>query len=609
MSASEESPRSFTALGLADPLLAALTDIGYETPTPIQEASIPHLLEGRDLLGMAQTGTGKTAAFALPLLSRIDPKEKQPQLLVLAPTRELAIQVAEAFQTYTRHMRGVHILPIYGGQSYDTQLRQLKRGVQVIVGTPGRVMDHMRRGNLKLDGLRALVLDEADEMLRMGFIDDVNWVLEHTPEDRQIALFSATMPREIQRVAEDHLNDPAQIKIKSQTATATTIRQLYWRVSGYHKLDALTRILEMQSFDAMIIFVRTKSATEELAEKLSARGYAAEALNGDLSQQQRERTIARLKNGKTDILVATDVVARGLDVERISHVLNYDIPYDTESYIHRIGRTGRAGREGEAILFVSPREQRMLRSIEKATRQPIERMQLPSTNDINEQRLQRFKDRISETLDSADLSLYTDLLMEYQQEHDCDPLNMAAALAAMAQGDKPLLLKDEPKPRREERDFERRERGERGERSDRPRKQPRAEDMKPRPLKNHPEIVMERYSLMVGYEHGVKPGNIVGAIANEADLKSEYIGHIEIYDRTATVDLPAGMPEETMGMLRRVVICGQRLNIKPASEVDLSQHERRGNGPRRGGRDGNRDCGRPHRGKRPPRQHRKGGNE
>ncbi|MCV6591253.1 MAG: DEAD/DEAH box helicase [Marinobacterium sp.] len=590
MSASEESPRSFSALGLADPLLAALTEIGYETPTPIQEASIPHLLDGRDLLGMAQTGTGKTAAFALPLLSRIDPSDKQPQLLVLAPTRELAIQVAEAFQTYTRHMRGVHILPIYGGQSYDTQLRQLRRGVQVVVGTPGRVMDHMRRGNLKLDSLRSLVLDEADEMLRMGFIDDVNWVLEHTPEDRQIALFSATMPREIQRVAEDHLNDPAQIKIKAQTATATTIRQLYWRVSGYHKLDALTRILEMQSFDAMIIFVRTKSATEELAEKLSARGYAAEALNGDLSQQQRERTISRLKSGKTDILVATDVVARGLDVERISHVLNYDIPYDTESYIHRIGRTGRAGREGEAILFVSPREQRMLRSIEKATRQPIERMQLPSTNDINEQRLQRFKDRISETLDSADLSLYIDLLMEYQKEHDCDPLNMAAALAAMVQGDKPLLLKDEPKPRREERD-------DRRERNDRPRKQARPEDMQPRPLKNHPEIVMERYSLMVGYEHGVKPGNIVGAIANEADLKSEYIGHIEIYDRTATVDLPAGMPEDTMAMLKRVVICGQRLNVRPASETDISLHERRG-GPAPRRNNGSRDGRRPHRGNR-----------
>jgi len=599
MSASEESPRSFTALGLAEPLLAALSDIGYETPTPIQEASIPHLLEGRDLLGTAQTGTGKTAAFALPLLSRIEPKDKFPQLLVLAPTRELAIQVAEAFQTYTRHMRGVHILPIYGGQSYDTQVRHLKRGVQVVVGTPGRVMDHMRRGNLKLDNLRALVLDEADEMLRMGFIDDVNWVLEHTPDDRQIALFSATMPREIQRVAEQHLTDPAQIKIKSQTATATTIRQLYWRVGGYHKLDALTRILEMQTFDAMIIFVRTKSATEELAEKLSARGYAAEALNGDLSQQQRERTIARLKNGKTDILVATDVVARGLDVERISHVLNYDIPYDTESYIHRIGRTGRAGREGEAILFVSPREQRMLRAIEKATRQPIERMQLPSTNDINEQRLQRFKDRISETLDSADLTPFTDLLMEYQKEHDCDPMNIAAALAVLAQGDKPLLLKDDPRPPREERDFERRERPDR---NDRPRKEVRPEDMKPRPLKNHPDVVMERYSLMVGYEHGVKPGNIVGAIANEADLKSEFIGHIEIYDRTATVDLPAGMPEETMGMLRRVVICGQRLNLKPASEVDISIHERRGpgpGGPRRG--NGPRDGQRPHRGKRPHR--------
>lgn len=576
MSVTEDSPRSFSAMGLADPLVKALSDIGYETPTPIQLESIPHLLEGKDLLGTAQTGTGKTAAFALPLLSRIDPDNKQPQLLVLAPTRELAIQVAEAFQTYSRHMRGVHILPIYGGQSYDTQLRQLKRGVQVIVGTPGRVMDHMRRGSLKLDSLQALVLDEADEMLRMGFIDDVNWVLEHTPESRQIALFSATMPREIQRVAEDHLTDPAQVKIKAQTATATTIRQMYWRVSGYHKLDALTRILEMQSFDAMIIFVRTKSSTEELAEKLSARGYSAEALNGDLSQQQRERTISRLKNGKTDILVATDVVARGLDVERISHVLNYDIPYDTESYIHRIGRTGRAGRDGEAILFVSPREQRMLRSIERATRQPIERMKLPTTNDINEQRLQRFKDRITETLDNADLALYQDLLMEYQQEHDCDPLAMAAALAALVQGDTPLLLKDEPRPQREERDFDRRERGERGERQNRPRKQRTAEDNKPRPLKNHPEVVMERYGLAVGYEHGVKPGNIVGAIANEADLKSDFIGHIEIFDYFATVDLPGGMPKETLDTLKRIVICGQRLQICPITEMEIPT-----SGPRR----------------------------
>lgn len=606
MSVTEDSPRSFSAMGLADPLVKALSDIGYETPTPIQLESIPHLLEGKDLLGTAQTGTGKTAAFALPLLSRIDPDNKQPQLLVLAPTRELAIQVAEAFQTYSRHMRGMHILPIYGGQSYDTQLRQLKRGVQVIVGTPGRVMDHMRRGSLKLDSLQALVLDEADEMLRMGFIDDVNWVLEHTPESRQIALFSATMPREIQRVAEDHLTNPAQVKIKAQTATATTIRQMYWRVSGYHKLDALTRILEMQSFDAMIIFVRTKSSTEELAEKLSARGYSAEALNGDLSQQQRERTISRLKSGKTDILVATDVVARGLDVERISHVLNYDIPYDTESYIHRIGRTGRAGRDGEAILFVSPREQRMLRSIERATRQPIERMKLPTTNDINEQRLLRFKDRITETLDSADLAMYQDLLMEYQQEHDCDPLAMAAALAALVQGDTPLLLKDEPRPQREERDFDRRERGERGERQNRPRKQRTAEDNKPRPLKNHPEVVMERYGLAVGYEHGVKPGNIVGAIANEADLKSDFIGHIEIFDYFATVDLPGGMPKETLDTLKRIVICGQRLQICPITEMEIPTSAPRRNHSRKPR--GNNEGGQRRRGNHQGRRRQEGGN-
>ncbi|MBY4677690.1 DEAD/DEAH box helicase [Marinobacterium arenosum] len=566
MSESVDTPLSFSALGLADPLLKALQEIGYETPTPIQNASIPHLLEGRDLLGMAQTGTGKTAAFALPLLCRIDPTQNQPQLLVLAPTRELAIQVAEAFQTYTRHMKGVHILPIYGGQSYDTQLRQLKRGVQVVVGTPGRVMDHMRRGSLKLDSLRALVLDEADEMLRMGFIDDVNWVLEHTPADRQIALFSATMPREIQKVAQTHLNDPAEIKIKAQTATATTIRQRYWQVSGLHKMDALTRILEMQAFEAMIIFVRTKSATEEVAEKLSARGFAAEALNGDMSQQQRERTITRLKKGQTDILVATDVVARGLDVERISHVLNYDIPYDTESYIHRIGRTGRAGREGEAILFVGYREQRMLRAIERATRQPIERMQLPSTDDINEQRVQRFKDRISETLDNIELEFYQQLLADYQKEHDCDPIRMAAALAALAQGDSPLLLTEPERPKRER--TERTDRGERGERRERAPRKPRPEDSRPRPLKDNPEVVMERYSVAVGYEHGVKPGNLVGAIANEANLESKFIGHIEIYDRQSTIDLPAGMPQETLQMLQKIRVCGQRLHLQALNTND-----------------------------------------
>ena len=512
-----DSLPSFAELGLAPQVLKAVQEVGYETPSPIQAASIPYLLEGKDLLGMAQTGTGKTAAFALPLLSRLDTRSRVPQMLVLAPTRELAIQVAEACQTYAKHLPDFHVLPIYGGQAYDTQLRQLKRGAQVIVGTPGRVMDHIRRGSLNLDTLKSLVLDEADEMLRMGFIDDVEWILEHTPQERQIALFSATMPSQIKRVAQTYLKDASEVKIKSQTATATTISQKYWRVSGMHKLDALTRILELQQFDAMLVFVRTKSATEELAEKLSARGYAAEALNGDMSQQQRERTVDRLKAGKTDILVATDVVARGLDVERISHVLNYDIPYDTESYVHRIGRTGRAGRQGEAILFVAPREQRMLRTIENATRQPIERMELPSIGSINEKRVERFMQRITDALDKDELDFYENILTEYKEEHDTDPMRIASALAMLLQGDTPLLMK-EPPPR---------ERKERGERPDRA---PRPKDFDPRPkqLKEYPDVKMNRFIISVGRQHDVAPRNIVGAIANEAELEAHYIGQIEI---------------------------------------------------------------------------------
>ncbi|WP_027857260.1 DEAD/DEAH box helicase [Marinobacterium jannaschii] len=558
---SEGGQPTFTSLGVAEPILRALNEVGYESPTPIQAASIPHLLEGRDILGMAQTGTGKTAAFALPLLSRLNTKSNNTQMLVLAPTRELAIQVAEACQTYAKYIPDFHVLPIYGGQAYDSQLRQLRRGAQVVVGTPGRVMDHIRRGSLNLDNLEALVLDEADEMLRMGFIDDVEWVLDHTPAGRQIALFSATMPSQIKRVAQKYLNDAQEVKIAGKTATATTIKQKYWRVSGLHKLDALTRILELQQFDAMLTFVRTKSATEELAEKLSARGYAAEALNGDMSQQQRERTVERLKNGKTDILVATDVVARGLDVERISHVLNYDIPYDTESYVHRIGRTGRAGREGEAILFVAPREFRMLRSIERATNQPIERMDLPSAADINVKRVDRFKQRISETMDSTDTSLFLDILADYQQEHDSDPLHIAAALAHLLQGKTPLLISErEPRPERDRGD-----RGDRGDREDgrQRRDRRRGEFSKDaRPLKGKPEVAMERFRVSVGHEHGVLPKNIVGAIANEANLKAEFIGQIEIYDEFSTVDLPAGMSKEAMQALGRVYVCGQRLKIE-----------------------------------------------
>lgn len=567
-----DTPVTFRDLGLSTQILQAVEEAGYETPSPIQAKSIPPLLEGNDLLGQAQTGTGKTAAFALPLLSRIDLKQSKPQLLVLAPTRELAIQVAEAFQSYARHLKGFHVLPIYGGQSYEIQLRQLRRGVHVVVGTPGRVMDHIRRKTLQLDALTGMVLDEADEMLRMGFIDDVEWILEHTPAERQIALFSATMPPVIRKVADKYLNDPVVVKIESKTTTATTIRQRYWQVSGLHKLDALTRVLETEPFEAILIFVRTKNETVELAERLSARGYAAESLNGDIQQNVREKIVDRLKKGKLDILVATDVVARGLDVERISHVINYDIPTDPESYVHRIGRTGRAGRSGEAILFVSNRERRLLNAIERTTRQKIEPMQMPSTSDINVQRVVRFKQRITDTLASGeDLELYTRVVTEYLHDEEIDPTVMAAALARMAQGTEPLLLSErEQRPPRERRE----ERGGKAERGERPQREraPRPERTKEapsplaRPLKDHPEVDMIRYRVEVGYDDDVKPGNIVGAIANEAEIESQYIGSIEIYDDYSIVDLPDGMPKDTLQDLKKAWVSGKRLNIRRLDE-------------------------------------------
>ena len=443
---------SFRDMNIAEPFLAVLDEIGYETPTPIQAQAIPHLLQGLDLLGHAPTGTGKTAAFALPLLSRLNMDDKNVQVMTLTPTRELAIQVAEAFQRYASHLKGFHVLPIYGGQEYSGQIRALKRGVQVVVGTPGRVMDHMRKGTLKLGGLQALVLDEADEMLRMGFIDEVQWILDQTPEKRQMALFSATMPKEVERIARRHLSNPQEVSIKARTATAETIRQRYWQVSGLHKLDALTRILEVEDFEAILMFVRTKTATTELAEKLEARGYSAAAMNGDMAQAHREQTVERLKRGSLDILVATDVAARGLDVERISHVVNYDIPYDTEAYIHRIGRTGRAGRSGEAILFVAPRERRMLSAIERATRQKIERLQLPTTETVNNKRIADFKQKISDTLAGGEMTFMQNLVEQYRNEHDVPALDIAAALAKMSIGDKPLLLSADKE--RKARDFD-----------------------------------------------------------------------------------------------------------------------------------------------------------
>jgi len=552
---------AFADLELSAPVLKALDDVGYETPSPIQAEMIPHVLAGRDVLGQAQTGTGKTAAFALPILSRIDIRRREPQVLVLAPTRELAIQVAEAFQRYASHLKGFHVMPIYGGQDYSVQMRQLKRGVHVVVGTPGRVMDHMRRGTLDLQGLTTLVLDEADEMLRMGFIDDVEWVLEQTPPERQVALFSATMPAAIGRIARRHLSDPVEIRIKVRTTTAETIRQRYWMVSGMHKLDALTRMLEAETFDGIIIFVRTKIATAELAEKLEARGYAAAPLNGDIPQKLREQTVGRLKAGRLDILVATDVAARGLDVERISHVINYDVPYDTEAYVHRIGRTGRAGRSGEAILFVAPREKRMLFAIEKATRQKIELMELPSTELLNDQRVARFKQRITDILGAEELEFYYRMMEQYQQEHNVPALEIAAALAKMVQGDEPLLLQPpRERPKRQARD---KKAGER-QASERP---SRGKGSAKERTDNEPEPEMERYRIEVGHTHGVKPGNIVGAIANEAGLESRYIGRIDIQEDYSTVDLPEGMPKDIFKMLKKVWVSGQQLRISRTGEA------------------------------------------
>ena len=588
---------SFADFGLPAPLLRALADVGYESPSPIQAATIPPLLEGRDVLGQAQTGTGKTAAFAVPALARLDPAARKPQVLVLAPTRELAIQVAEAFQKYSAHTPGFHVLPIYGGQGYGQQFSALKRGVQVVVGTPGRVIDHLERGSLDLSELRTLVLDEADEMLRMGFIDDVEAVLKKTPETRQVALFSATMPTQIKRIAQTYLKDPVEIAIKAQTTTAANIRQRYWAVSGLHKLDALTRIVEAEPFDAMIVFSRTKLGTQELADKLAARGVAAAAINGDLDQKQRERTIQQLKDGSIDVLVATDVAARGLDVERISHVLNYDIPYDTESYVHRIGRTGRAGRAGEAILFVTPRERGMLRAIERATRQPIEQMELPSVETVNERRVSKFLGRITEALGSPDLALFRDLVERYEREHNVPAAEIAAALAKVVQGDTPLLLAaSADRPRKQNRDEGRgpRERMERREAASRnappfaahaagPERAPRNEaealfdgDEAPRPARPRaaertaPDhgFAMETFRIEVGHAHGVQPGNIVGAIANEADLESRFIGRIDIRDDYSLIDLPEGMPRELLEHLKKVWVSGQQLRMRRAEDED-----------------------------------------
>ena len=660
---------AFKDLSLSEPVLKSLADVGYEIPTPIQAQTIPLVLAGRDVLGQAQTGTGKTAAFALPLLSRIDIKRREVQVLVLTPTRELAIQVAEAFQRYAARLKDFHVLPIYGGQAYDGQLRSLRRGVHVVVGTPGRVMDHMRRKTLRLDKLSCLVLDEADEMLRMGFIDDVDWILQQTPPERQTALFSATMPDPIRRIASRHLRDPEHIKIETQTTIADTISQYHWMVSGMkHKTDALTRILEAEPFDGVLIFVRTRTMTTELSEKLEARGYASAALSGEMAQHKREKTVDQLKKGKLDILVATDVAARGLDIDRISHVINFDIPHDPESYIHRIGRTGRAGRSGKTILFVAPRERRLLFAIQRATEQKIPLFELPSPKTINDQRIARFTQSVTEVLATEDLGVFRMVLEQYQQEQNVPALEIAAALAKLVQGDEPLLLAGDvdhsqrhapgarPERHRPEREPSDRKPAEyKGPDSPANRARPdssraaappalrkgdRPKPARPRPAPTttdpattesvatptaepapqgreerpafasagkpasgqrgpgEPGPGMERFRAEVGRTHGMKPGNLVGAIINEAVLDPSYIGHIEIYDDYSTVDLPEGMGRELLNAMKKVRVCGQRLRLAREGS------EKKFKGKGKGGKHSTKS-GKPHR-KNKPSRHRKG---
>jgi ATP-dependent RNA helicase DeaD len=584
-SAPETEPEpepTFTELGLSDPVLKAVKDVGYETPSAIQAATIPPLMAGHDVIGLAQTGTGKTAAFALPILSRLDPGQKTPQALVLSPTRELALQVCEAFEAYATHLHGIRMLPIYGGQGYGTQLSALRRGVHVVVGTPGRIMDHLDKGTLDLSELKFLVLDEADEMLKMGFAEDVETILAGTPDEKQVALFSATMPAQIKRISAKYLHDPDEITIKRKTTTSANTTQRYLVVSYQQKVDALTRILEVENFEGMIVFVRTKSETETLAEKLRARGYSAAAINGDVAQAQRERTVNQLKSGKLDILVATDVAARGLDVDRISHVVNFDIPIDTESYVHRIGRTGRAGRTGDAISFVTPRERRMLTAIEKATRQPLTQMQLPSVEDVNATRLSRFDDAITAALEQGSrIADFRDIIGHYVEHHDVPEQDVAAALAVVAQGDTPLLLSEED-VRREQREQralrnqEREARGDRDSRGDRSGRDGRGRrdgrhrgddrggrndrpERRARPASGR----MATYRIAVGRRQKVQPRQIVGALANEGGLSREDFGAIDIRPDFSLVELPAGLSDDVFSRLAGTRISGKLIELRP----------------------------------------------
>ncbi|WP_294911531.1 DEAD/DEAH family ATP-dependent RNA helicase [Tatumella sp. UBA2305] len=572
---------TFADLGLNESILSALNDMGYVKPSPIQAACIPHLLEGRDVLGMAQTGSGKTAAFSLPLLNNIDPALRAPQILVLAPTRELAVQVAEAATEFSKHMRGVNVLALYGGQRYDVQLRALRQGPQIVVGTPGRLLDHLKRGTLDLSNLRGLVLDEADEMLRMGFIEDVETIMAQIPDGHQTALFSATMPEAIRRITRRFMKDPQEVRIQSSITTRPDISQSYWTAYG-RKSDALVRFLEAEDFDAAIIFVRTKNATLEVAETLERSGYNSAALNGDMNQSLREQTLERLKDGRLDILIATDVAARGLDVERISLVVNYDIPLDAESYVHRIGRTGRAGRAGRALLFVENRERRLLRNIERTMKLTIPEVELPNADLLSSRRQTKFAERVQQQLESSDLDQYRALLEKLSPQEDLDMETLAAALLKMAQGERPLIVPaDAPRPPR--REF--RDRDDRGGRDRDDRRGNRDGD---RPRRERRDVGdMQMYRIEVGRDDGVEVRHIVGAIANEGDISSRYIGNIKLFGSHSTIELPKGMPGEVLQHFTKTRILNKPMNMQLIGDAPQSSRE-----PRRGGREGGREGGR-----------------
>ena len=578
---------TFSDLALGEPVLKALREIGYETPSAIQAATIPPLLAGRDVVGLAQTGTGKTAAFALPIIDRLDLSQKTPQALILAPTRELALQVCEAFEKYAGHLKGVHVLPVYGGQGYGVQLSALRRGVHIVVGTPGRIIDHLEKRTLDLSELKYLVLDEADEMLKMGFAEDVETILADTPSTKQVALFSATMPATIRRMSQQYLNDPEEITVKTKTTTSATITQRYLIVQWQQKMDALTRILEVENFDGMIVFGRTKIVTEEIAEKLRARGYSAAAINGDIAQPQREKTVNQLKSGKLDILVATDVAARGLDVERISHVVNFDIPTDTESYVHRIGRTGRAGRSGDAISFVTPRERGLVNAIERATRQELTHMQLPSVDEVNETRLTRFDDRITTALgESGQIEVFRDIVAHYVRNHDVPEVDVAAALAIVAQGETPLLLEPDPEPQRRERPV--RDRDDRAGRDDRG---PGAARGDRRDRQAREGFAM--YRIAVGRRHRVEPRQIVGALANEGGLRRDDFGAIDIKPEFSLVELPANLSSDTLARLSDTRISGRLIDIRPDTGRPQRRTDAGARAPREDRSFGDRDTRKP----------------